>query len=182
MKSCVLNTWLWVSKVSTGKLVLPSVSPHPPKPLARRVQRRVWRRLGRTRPGSHGLGVAEDPHREVLDVSRPLGGELEELDVVPLDSVDGDWGREETARWTLLYWGCRSRGGQQGAAWPRLSAALTSQHGVLVLGGADQSADAVDDLALRVQLFLLGLLAEENHCEGTETVRGLETTTFFILW
>ena len=34
------------------------------------------------------LGVAEDPDGEVLDVGRPLGGELEELDVVPLHSVD----------------------------------------------------------------------------------------------
>lgn len=49
---------------------------------------------------------------------------------------------------------------QQSFSW---TAALTSQHCVLVLGCADQPADAINHLALRVQLFLLGLLAEENH-------------------
>lgn len=81
---------------------------------------------GRAR--SRGLSVTKDPHREVLDVCRPLGGELEKLHVVPLDSIYCD-----------------------------------SQHRVLVLGCADQPADAINDLALRVQLFLLGLLAEEDH-------------------
>ena len=47
---------------------------------------------------------------------------------------------------------------------------VTSQHGVLVLGSADQPADAIDHLALRVQLFLLGLLAEENHCGGRKVI------------
>lgn len=44
------------------------------------------------------------------------------------------------------------------------AAGLTSEHGVLVLGSADQPADTIDHLALRVQLFLLGLLAKKNHC------------------
>lgn len=44
-----------------------------------------------------------------------------------------------------------------------LHVGLTSQHRVLVLGCADQPADAINHLALRVQLFLLGLLAEKNH-------------------
>ena len=43
---------------------------------------------------------------------------------------------------------------------------LTSQHSVLMLGCADQPADTINHLALGVQVFLLGLLAEENHCEG----------------
>lgn len=43
---------------------------------------------------------------------------------------------------------------------------LTSQHCVLVLGCADQPANTIDHLALRVQLFLLGLLAKENHWAG----------------
>lgn len=47
----------------------------------------------------------------------------------------------------------------------RLSA-LTSQHRVLVLGCADQPADTINHLALRVQLFFLRLLAEKNHWEG----------------
>lgn len=45
-----------------------------------------------------------------------------------------------------------------------LATGLTSEHGVLVLGSADQPADTIDHLALRVQLFLLGLLAKKNHC------------------
>lgn len=50
-------------------------------------------------------------------------------------------------------------------------AGLTSQHRVLVLGCADQPADTINHLALRVQLFLLGLLAEENHWKGKQRVR-----------
>lgn len=45
----------------------------------------------------------------------------------------------------------------------RFSHSLTPQHGVLVLGCADQPADAVNHLALRVQLFLLGFLAKKDH-------------------
>lgn len=51
-----------------------------------------------------------------------------------------------------------------------LHAGLTSQHGVLVLGCADQPADTINHLALRVQLFLLGLLAEKNHWRGKQGV------------
>lgn len=47
--------------------------------------------------------------------------------------------------------------------WQCLHIGLTSQHRVLVLGSADQPADTINHLALRVQLFLLGLLAEKNH-------------------
>ena len=46
---------------------------------------------------SHGrLGVAEDANRKVLDVSGPLGGQLEKLDVIPLHTVNGHYrDREE---------------------------------------------------------------------------------------
>lgn len=47
---------------------------------------------------------------------------------------------------------------------------LTSQHRVLVLGCADQPANTINHLALRVQLFLLGLLAEKNHCKRRKAV------------
>lgn len=53
---------------------------------------------------------------------------------------------------------------------------LTSQHRVLVLGCADQPADTVNHLALRVQLFLLGFLAEKNHWE---TKQGVSEHIFF---
>lgn len=40
---------------------------------------------------------------------------------------------------------------------------LTSQHGVLVLGCADEACDPLDDLALGLQVLLLGFLAQEHH-------------------
>lgn len=45
---------------------------------------------------SHGgLGVAEDANREVLDVSGPLGSQLEKLDIIPLHAVNGHYGERE---------------------------------------------------------------------------------------
>lgn len=34
---------------------------------------------------------AKESDGEVFDVGRPLGGELEKLDVAPLHAIDGDW-------------------------------------------------------------------------------------------
>lgn len=56
---------------------------------------------------------------------------------------------------------------------------LTSQHRVLVLCCADQPADTINHLALRVQLFLLGFLAEKNHWEIKQGVRGVSEHIFF---
>lgn len=39
-----------------------------------------------------GFGVSKDADGEVLDVGRPLGSQLEELDVIPLHPVDENWG------------------------------------------------------------------------------------------
>lgn len=55
---------------------------------------------------------------------------------------------------------------------------LTSQHGVLVLGCADQPADPINHLALRVQLFLLRLLAEKNHWNESN-IELIQKHTFF---
>lgn len=41
---------------------------------------------------SGGLAATEQSHWKVLDMGGPLGRQLEELDVTPLDSVDGHWG------------------------------------------------------------------------------------------
>lgn len=42
-----------------------------------------------------GLAVTEESHGQVLDVGGPLGGQLEELHVVPLHTIDGHWREEE---------------------------------------------------------------------------------------
>lgn len=47
--------------------------------------RREW--LGGRVSGS--LAATEESHRKVLDMSGPLGSQLEELDVTPLNSIDG---------------------------------------------------------------------------------------------
>lgn len=44
------------------------------------------------------FGVSEDPDGEVLDVGRPLRRQLEELNVVPLDAIDGHCGAESTVK------------------------------------------------------------------------------------
>lgn len=93
---------------------------------------------------SGGLAATEQSHWKVLDMGGPLGRQLEELDVTPLDSVDGH-----------------------------------SQHGLLLLGGADEAADALDDLALGIYLLFSRFLAQEDggnflvllfgdysHCHG----------------
>lgn len=51
---------------------------------------------GRTgaRPLSGRLGAKESDGK-IFDVGRPLGGELEKLDVAPLHSVNGNWKGEE---------------------------------------------------------------------------------------
>lgn len=41
---------------------------------------------------SGGLAATEQSHWKVLDMGGPLGCQLEELDVAPLDPVDGHWG------------------------------------------------------------------------------------------
>ena len=41
-----------------------------------------------------GLAVAEKSNGQVFDVSGPLRGQLEELDVVPLHAVYGHWRRQ----------------------------------------------------------------------------------------
>lgn len=38
-----------------------------------------------------GPAVAEKSDRQVFDVSGPLGGQLEELNIVPLNAIDGHW-------------------------------------------------------------------------------------------
>lgn len=43
------------------------------------------------------------------------------------------------------------------------SSPLTSQHGVLVLGCADEACDPFDDLAFGLQVLLFWLLAQEHH-------------------
>lgn len=40
--------------------------------------------------------------------------------------------------------------------------ARTSQHGLLLLGRADEAADAFDDLALRIHLLFSRFLAQED--------------------
>ncbi|KAJ8361437.1 hypothetical protein SKAU_G00179620 [Synaphobranchus kaupii] len=51
---------------------------------------------GRGRAWQSGLlGVAKDPHGEVLNTGGPLSSQLEELDIVPLHAVDGDYGETE---------------------------------------------------------------------------------------
>lgn len=42
-----------------------------------------------------GLAVTEESHGQVLDMGGPLGGQLEELHVVPLHAIDGHWRGEE---------------------------------------------------------------------------------------
>lgn len=37
------------------------------------------------------LGVAEKSDRQVFDVSGPLGGQLKELNVIPLNAIDRHW-------------------------------------------------------------------------------------------
>lgn len=60
---------------------------------------------------------------------------------------------------------------------------LTSQHRVLVLGCADQPADTINYLALRVQLFLLRLLAEKNHCKRKWAVSWvIKKNPFSSIW
>ena len=44
---------------------------------------------------SGGLAATEESHWKVLDMSWPLGCQLEELDVTPLNSIDGHWGDRE---------------------------------------------------------------------------------------
>lgn len=57
---------------------------------ARQVQRRVWRWVEAGK--SHGLSVTKDSHWEVLNMSWPLGSELEKLHIIPLHSINSDYG------------------------------------------------------------------------------------------
>ena len=54
--------------------------------------------LGGSDMSHGGLGVAEDANREVLDVSGPLGSQLEKLDIIPLHAVNGHYGERERER------------------------------------------------------------------------------------
>lgn len=92
--------------------------------------------------GSSGFAATEESHWKVLDMSGPLGCQLEELDVTPFNSIDGH-----------------------------------SQHGLLLFCRADEAADALDDLALRIHLLFPGLLAQEDsgHCKAAGTPSGLES-------
>lgn len=47
------------------------------------------RESGQETGPSGGLAATEQSHWKVLDMGGPLGRQLEELDVTPLDSVDG---------------------------------------------------------------------------------------------
>lgn len=52
-----------------------------------------------------GLAVAKKSDRKVFDVSRPLGGQLEELNVVPLNAVYGHCrDTDETQQWGKKVW------------------------------------------------------------------------------
>lgn len=51
---------------------------------------------------------------------------------------------------------------------------------MLVLGCADQSADAVYHLALRVQILLLGLLAEKYHWRKRNEAIKILLIVFFV--
>lgn len=70
--------------------------------------------------------MSEDPDGEVLDMGRPLRCQLEELDVVPLNAVNGHYGAENTIKawpsslapqfgrteaypsaWSAVAWQCR---------------------------------------------------------------------------
>lgn len=88
-------------------------------------------------------------------MSGPLGGQLEELDVVPLDAVYGHWWEMET-KVRISYNVSRKE--------TKLLAIiqLTFQDGLLLLGRADESTDAFDDLALGVYVLLFGLLPQED--------------------
>lgn len=88
-------------------------------------------------------------------MSGPLGGQLEELDVVPLDAVYGHWWEMETTV-RISYNVSRKE--------TKLLAIihLTFQDGLLLLGRADESTDAFDDLALGVYVLLFGLLPQED--------------------
>lgn len=47
-----------------------------------------------------------------------------------------------------------------------------------MLGCADQPADSINHLALRVQLLLLGLLTEKYHCIGPQREKWVIKTHF----
>lgn len=95
--------------------------------------------------------MSEDPDGEVLDVGRPLRRQLEELDVVPLDAVDRHCGAENTVKPRLSSLPLRFRRTRR-----------TPQHGLLLLGSADESADAFDHLTLGLHLLVLALFWQEH--------------------
>lgn len=47
----------------------------------------------------------------------------------------------------------------------------TSQHGLLLLGSADEPADALDDLTLRLHLLVFALFWQEHDCQRGEQQR-----------
>lgn len=100
------------------------------------------------------FAVAEQSHREILDVSRPLSGELEELHVVPLASVDGDW---EWRKRNVIS----ALADKKAGFWLSWRSG-TFQDGLLLFGWADEPADALDHLTLIVRLPLFRFLPQEN--------------------
>lgn len=88
-------------------------------------------------------------------MSGPLGSQLEELDVVPLDAVYGHWWETEMSI-------RRSYNVSRKETKLLVIIQLTFQDGLLLLGRADESTDAFDDLALGVYVLLFGLLPQED--------------------
>lgn len=99
--------------------------------------------------------MTEDPDGEVLDVGGPLRRQLEKLDVVPLHAVDSHCGAGNTVKLRRSATPLGFRG-----LW------RTSQHGLLLLGGADEAADALDHLALGLHLLVFALFGQEHDWRG----------------
>lgn len=102
------------------------------------------------------FGVTEDPDGEVLDVGGPLCRQLEKFDVVPLHAVDSYCGAGNTVKHHRSATPFRFRG-----LW------RTSQHGLLLLGSADEAADALDHLALGLHLLVFALFWQEHDWRRT---------------
>lgn len=100
--------------------------------------------------------MTEDPDREVLDVGGPLRRQLEKLDVVPLHAVDSYCGTGNTVKLRRSATPFRIKG-----LW------RTSQHGLLLLGSADEAADALDHLALGLHLLVFALFWQEHDWQRT---------------
>lgn len=100
--------------------------------------------------------MTEDPDGEVLDVGGPLRRQLEKLNVIPLYAVDGYCGAGNMVKLHRSATPFRFRG-----LW------RTSQHGLLLLGSADEAADALDHLALGLHLLVFALFWQEHDWRRT---------------